>query len=174
MPMMPMQVQPSRSAIPKVLGVLAIVFSCVGLLGSAIWCFGPLSDLELNRDSDLGAIKTWLLVWMALSLGVFVIELVGGILAVQYKRSGLTALTYYAIAALALIVVDVILTNVLIPSHYQRQGGDDGVWFSVRTMHLVFSFMAAPWPIVALALSRNARARDACNAGAMQQATAVF
>jgi hypothetical protein len=34
--------------------------------------------------------------------------------------------------------------------------------------------MAAPWPIVALALSRNAKAKEACSAGAMQQATSVF
>lgn len=166
---------PQRSGIPRVLGVLAIIFSCFGLLGSAIWAFGPLSDIKEYGASDLDPIKTWLYVWMLLSAGVFVLHLIAGIYAVQYKLTGLKLMTIYAVAALALILIDVVLVNVLIPSRYQYDTrGDDGVWFSVRTMHLVFSGMAAPWPIIALALARNGRAQEACNAGALQQVQNVF
>lgn len=157
------------------LGVLAIVFCVFGLLGSLIWTFGPLEDVkkfvEIGAD-DLGAITAWLYVWLLLSVGLFVVELIGGIYAVQYRAAGLKLLTWYGIGAIALIVLDVILVNVLIPSQYRAFPGEDGVWFSVRTMHLVFSGLALPWPIIALALSRSHKAREACSGVSVQQQVA--
>lgn len=170
----PMPMKPQRSGVPRVVGVLAIIFSAFGLIGSLIWTFGPMSDAEKMHASDLDPVITWLWIWLVLSLGLFVLHLVGGILAVQYKPSGLKTLTWYAIAALALILVDVVLVNVLIPAQYRYDRSDDGVYFSVRTMHIAFSAMAAPWPIIALALVRGDKARQACSPSTAQQVQDVF
>lgn len=159
--MQPMR--PQRSGVPRVMGILAIIFACVGLAGSAIWTFGPLSDLDKHSGaSELEAVTAWLWIWMGLSAVVFVVHLIGGILSVQYKRAGLKIMTVYGIVALALAIVDCVLVVVLMPEKYRSNGGADDLWFSVATMHIFFEVMALPWPITALALANGARAKEAC------------
>jgi hypothetical protein len=173
--MPPMPVRPTRSAVPRVVGILAIIFASIGLMGSLIWAYGPMSDIyDWNLEGELGSIITWLWVWMGLSVVVFVVHLVGGIQAIRYKRSGLRLLTVYAIAALALALVDAVLVYALMPSRIE---GVDGFWrtheevrFSISTMHAVFSGMALPWPIVVLALVNGARAKEACGTPTAQAA----
>ncbi len=165
--MAPRPTGPPRSAIPRVIGVLAIVFSCFGLIGSAIWALGPLSDLDRLEHwagvTGLGPITAWLWIWFGLSILIFLLHLIAGILAVQYKRSGLTLMAIYGIGAIVLGVADLVLVYLLIPERYHRNSQNvDDVWFTAGVMHIIFEVMALPWPIIAFFLARSAKARKAC------------
>ena len=153
---------PRRSAIPKVIGILAIVFSVIGVGGSAIWTFGPMSDIKsYGLEPEMGSMVTWLLLWFVISFGLFVVHLLGGIFAIQYKPLGLRLLGIYAISAITLVVVDLILNFALMPSHFENGAHD--IRFSVTVMRTAFECMAAPWPIIVLVLSKSRRAKAACN-----------
>ncbi|MBS1117886.1 MAG: hypothetical protein H6Q90_114 [Deltaproteobacteria bacterium] len=143
---------------PRIAGILAIVFSGLGIFGSAIWAFGPLSDIgRWDSAGELGAISTWLWLWFALSLGLFGAHLTGGILACMYKTSGLRLLNVYAIGALVLIVTDILLGFTLLPSHASHR-----IRESVTYMRVIFDILATPWPIVVLCLVNARGARAAC------------
>ena len=164
MPSMPLspyaQYLATRSAIPKVIGILAICFASVGALGSGIWTFGPLEDLtRWDHDHVWGAMQTWLLVWGGLSVAVFALHLVSGIMSLLYRPSAPRLVTIYAIAALALLVVDLILVNVLAPSGGARHSA---IADSVCAMHMVYCGLAFPWPVVAVILMNTKGAKRAC------------
>lgn len=152
---------PPRSAIPKVVGILAIIFSAFGLFGSVIWTVGPLSDIHMwDVGSELSQMTTWMYLWMVLSIGLFVVHLIGGIFAIQYKPGGLRLLGIYATSAIVLVVVDIILDFALV-AHLEGHRGRE-IQFSVSTMRIIFEGMAAPWPIIVLALTKSRRAKQAC------------
>jgi hypothetical protein len=171
--MQPVPLAPRRSAVPRVVGVLAFICAVIGLGMSFIWWFGPLDDVKRWDDrGELGGVVTWLHVWMAISGVLFLVHLIGGIVAVQYKRSGLKLLTIYSIAAIALAILDVVLCIALVPKRFDSYEYGD-LWFSVVTMHIAFSVMALPWPITTLALVNGARAKEACGQST-QKAADVF
>src|SRR5258708_5547389 len=79
----------ARSKIPKVVGILAIIFSSVGFLTATI-PLGMLDDMRLHHLtwSDLGSYASWIIVWLVLGLAVSGVHLAGGISALRYRRSG--------------------------------------------------------------------------------------
>jgi hypothetical protein len=148
------QLAPTRSGIPRVIGILAIIFSCMGAAGSLLFTLGPIADLNRHRD-ELGFIMTWVYLWAGISFGLFVLHLVGGILAVTYRTIGLRLLTGYAVAALVLIVLDLVLLNGFAPDLYR-------VKKSLAFPRTVFDLMALPWPVIVLALVNGRRAKQSC------------
>ena len=150
-----------RSAIPKVVGILAIIFSVLGIGGSLLWSLGPMSDIRSwGYADDLSQLVLWMYVWLAISFVLFGVHLVGGILALQYKAGGLQMLGIYASSAIVLVVVDIILEFALAPHLEGRHAGD--MRFSVTVMRLVFDGLALPWPIIVLSLIKSRRAKQAC------------
>lgn len=147
---------PARSAIPRTIGILAIIFACIGLGGSILFSLGPLSDVVRWRDDaeQLGFIVTWLYLWAALSMVLFVLHLVGGILACTYRPIGLRLLTAYAVGALILVVLDLVLLNGYVSGWRFRE--------SLTIPRSIFALVALPWPIVVLALVNGRRAKQAC------------
>jgi hypothetical protein len=155
---------PPRSAIPRVIGILATIFSVFGGLFMAVWTFGPLSDLSKHHLLEqMSNLVSWFYACAALSVVVFGLHLSGGIMAIVYKFTGLRLLTLYAVLAILLVIADVILVLVLMPDHIEgRAGLTLDIRFSVTTMRIVFDALALPWPVVVLALANNPRARAAC------------
>jgi hypothetical protein len=153
-PYYPQLAPPPRSGIPRVIGILAIVFSCMGAAGSLLFTLGPIADLDRHREA-LGFIMTWVYLWAGISFGLFVLHLVGGVLAVMYRSIGLRLLTGYAVAAIVLIVLDLILLNGFAPDVYR-------VKKSLVFPRTVFDLMALPWPILVLALVNGRRAKQSC------------
>jgi len=154
-PYYPQLAPPSRSGIPRVVGILAIIFSCMGAAGSLLFSAGPLSDLHRHRD-ELGFIITWVYLWAGISALLFVLHLVGGIFAVMYRSIGLRLLTGYAVAAIVLVVLDLVLLNGFAPDVYR-------VKKSLAFPRTVFDVMALPWPILVLVLVNGRRAKQACS-----------
>lgn len=149
------QTTPRRSAIPRVVGILAIIFACVGAGFSVIFTLGPLSDIRRWSDAEsLGFVVTWLYLWAAISFALFALHLVGGVMACSYRAIGLRLLTAYAVAAIALVIIDVILMN-----GYVSNGR---LYDSLTMPRTVFALFALPWPVVVLALVNNGRAKRAC------------
>jgi hypothetical protein len=155
---------PVRSAIPRVIGILATVFAVVGALFMAVWTFGPLSDLSGHHLLDkMSGMVSWFYACAALSVVVFGLHLAGGIFAIVYRFTGLRLLTLYGVLAILLVIADAILVIVLMPDHIEgRAGLTSDIRFSVTIMRIVFDGLALPWPIVVLALANTPRARAAC------------
>jgi hypothetical protein len=147
---------PPRSMIPRVIGILAIIFSMFGMGASLLWSYGTLHDVHrFALEGRLGFVTSWLYLWAVLSGILFLVHLGGGILACMNKLSGLRLLTGYAVGALVLLVIDMVILNGFVTGKRSFE--------SITAPRIVFSALAAPWPIVVLALVNGRRARAACS-----------
>ncbi|HTR50775.1 MAG TPA: hypothetical protein VMJ10_08725 [Kofleriaceae bacterium] len=146
----------TRSAIPRVVGVLATVFAVVGLCATGLWTWGSLEDLGHHHRHDWDSVKTWLWVWGGLSVVVSALHLTGGLSALLYRRRAPRFMTAYAVAALVLVVADVAILIALWPAS-SRHLAD-----SVQIPHFVFDGLAWMWPTVVLVLMNTRRAKQAC------------
>jgi len=155
----PAPLPPRRSGTPRVIGILAIVFACLGLLVSITMTAGPMSDLDRWNISvsSLGVVGVWLYASMFLSLAVFALHLVGGIAAVRYRPSAPRLMTIYGVAAIALAVADLVVPMCGMAGH---MGGR--VFDSVVIPRIGYAIIALPWPIIALAMMNTRGAREAC------------
>jgi hypothetical protein len=156
--------QPRRSAIPRVVGILAIIFASFGLLGTLGITFGGEDDLkrlDVTRQL-LGSFGTWVYVAGGLGVLLFAIHLTAGIQAVRYAPSAPRWMTIYGVFALVLLAADVGISMATFP---------EGQGFLRRALyeHFVYpriglAVLALPWPIVALALINQRSARLSCGA----------
>lgn len=152
---------PRRSAIPKVIGIVAIVFAPIGLGLSALFLFGPLSDMSRwDHAHRWGAETAWLYGWGVLSLFLFGLHLTAGILSVRCAPSAPRIVLMYAIGAIALAVIDVPLLFALAP--HANGGRDLDIRESVIYPRLVFDVLALVWPTIALPLMMSRGAKAAC------------
>lgn len=139
-----------RSSIPLVTGILAIVFSLVGIASSALFTFGPLSDLRHSESAS--TVTTWLATWLVVSGVLFLVHLLGGALSCGYRPAGRPMLVGYAIGALVLAAIDLVMVVTL----------DDGsrrFRTSVLRPHLIYSAIACVWPVIVLVLMKLRGAR---------------
>lgn len=156
-PVGPYRPPQSRSAIPRVVGILAIVFAPIGLLYTLAITYGPKDEfhwLEITQE-ELGFFGTWLDVSLIIGVALFVLHLVAGIAAVSYRRSGPPLLSAYAIAALLLVVADVAIA-------LSAPISDSLVHSELVLPRVFLQVFALPWPIIALILINQRSARSAC------------
>ena len=148
-----------RSGIPKVVGILAIVFASLGLLVTLVIPWGIHEELPkhgLTTDA-LGTFWTWTKIWIALSVGLFGLHLTGGILAVYYARRAPLLLTIYGALALALAIAGIVLSMTTFPSGLSTEAFDDTAGPGIG-----LAVLSVPWPIVVLALINQRSARRSC------------
>jgi hypothetical protein len=93
---------------------------------------------------------------MAISFVLFAVHLTGGIMASMYKPLGLRLLTGYAVGALVLIGIDLVISVGFVSGRRWRE--------SITYPRLVFNLIAVAWPIVVIALVNTRRAKAACSA----------
>ena len=148
-----------RSSIPKVVGILAIVFASLGLLVALVMPWGITDELpKLALTTDvLGTFWTWTKIWTALSIGLFGLHLAGGILAACYARRAPLLLTLYGALALALAIADVVLSVTTFPSGLSTE-----VFDNTAGPRIALAVVSVPWPIVVLALINQRSARQSC------------
>ena len=146
----------AHSVLPRVTGIIAIVFACIGLMFTFASAFG--FQAEAGKYDELGAFGDWQMWYLAPGLLVFALHLIGGILCTLYKRKGPNWLTAYGILALLLIIVDVIITVKSIP------GGTRGPMFEdLAAPRLGLALFGFVWPIVVLVLINDGKSRGSCN-----------
>jgi hypothetical protein len=148
-----------RSAKPKVIGILAIIFASFGLLSAAV----PLGmEDEMRRHhvtwSSLGAYGTWLGIWVVRSLVISGLHLAGGIQAVRYRSSGPRLLTIYGVLALVLIAVDLAASVLTFGGSFGSRAFEDLVM-----PRFGLDILALAWPIVVLAVINTRSARQSCH-----------
>jgi len=147
----------TRSAIPKAVGMLAIIFASIGAMSSAVFTWGPLTDMsKWAVDNGWHTIRVWLYVWAFASCGLFALHVVAGVFAIMYRPAAPRLVSIYAIAAILLAVTDLVFALAIAPStgSHLRE--------SVTISHALFSAIALPWPIIALLLMNTAAAKRAC------------
>lgn len=155
----PAPMPPRRSGTPRVIGILAIIFACLGLLMSIVMIVGPMSDLD-RWDipvSSLGVAGTWLYISMFGALAVFVLHLLGGVAAVRYQPSAPRQMTIYGVAAIILALGDLFIPAFGLTGHMPGR-----VFESLVLPRIGYAIIALPWPIVALAMMNTRGAREAC------------
>ena len=106
-----------KSAIPKVVGILAIVFASLGLL-TATMPLGMFEDIDvyIAAAGPIDAYLMWLLVSSLLGLALFGVHLTAGILSVRYSARAPRWITLYGVAAIVLAVLDVVVSVLTFPN----------------------------------------------------------
>jgi hypothetical protein len=149
-----------RSSIPKVIGILAIVFSGLGLIGTLAVTFGMDDDLRkhgLTREL-LGGFGTWMQIYMVLGAALFGVHLAAGILSVKYSPAAPSWMTFYGVAALALLIADIAISEATFPSGLGREE----VYEDFVYPRIGLAVLALAWPIIVLSMMNQRSARMAC------------
>ena len=159
---------PARSSIPKVMGILMIIFAGLGLLFSlAGMAAAAAQDVSRLTPVEVGRLKLFNLVSHLSGLAAGGLHLAAGTLAVVYHRAAPLWSTLYAgLALLRVIVVASLYYAWLAPivtrgtSKAFSQGYGVGI--------VVGSVILAAWPVVVVALMNREAARTACSGRAHQ------
>jgi hypothetical protein len=148
---------PRRSGIPRVIGILALVFCGIGLLVNCAMYAGMRGDARtFGVFEELGFYGTWITISFVFGFLVFALHLVAGIAATAYKRSAPALITAYAVLAIASVVGDMLVVTFAFPDALQPYQADLG------QSRLGLAVIALPWPIVALVLMNLRGAKRAC------------
>lgn len=147
----------TRSAIPRVLGILAIIFSTIGLLFSLVQTVGTHSDISALRleASELGSFGDWITAYLVFAILVFALHLTAGVLSVRYSPRSIKWMNGYAISALLLAVANISITAATYPELLKITDGHMG--------RIFLDVCALPWPIVVLSLMNLQRTQEACS-----------
>jgi hypothetical protein len=140
---------------PSRIGTFAILFACIGLLDVA---FTASSIGELRYDPDLDGAVVWMYVWVAASIALFGLQLVGGVLARRYRPAAIGVLTIYGLAAILLIVGDLVVMN----TWHRRPGLS---WELTSGLRRIVDVLALPWPILVTVLVHSQGTKAAFETG---------
>lgn len=150
---------PSRSSIPRVIGIIAIVFSVLGVLMNvgmyAAYSEAMRSARHFGLSGEVGALDTWVTISFVLGFLIFVLHLAGGITATLYKRVAPLLISIYAVVALLAVTGDLVVALAFSPD-------DSRLLREAAQSRLGFAVLALPWPIVALVLMNLRGAKQAC------------
>jgi hypothetical protein len=158
------QHQPQRSAIPKVIGILMIIFASIGLLGGLLGLAGG-GNADLFRG--VPEYKTWRTVELLLTvvgLGIAGLELYAGVRALGYKSNAVRLAKTYAIIAMTVVIVNVILVFAWAKPMLVKAMGDLGPQVSAifGVVMIVISIFGLAWPTIVLILMTRPAAKAAC------------
>jgi hypothetical protein len=152
---------PRRSSIPRVIGILAIVFAGLGILGSLAITLGVDEDMRKygGTREAFGEFGTWTAVYLWLAAVLFAVHLTAGIQSVRYAASAPLWMTIYGALAIALVVLDIAVSVATFPHLASQQ-----IWEDLVYPRIGLAVLALPWPIVALVMMNQRSARLACAA----------
>jgi hypothetical protein len=149
-----------RSAIPKVVGILMIIFASLGIIVGLYHVATAGVAAEALDEPRLGRFIRWSKVLALVGLSISVLHLVGGIRAVTYRANAPRLAITYAIVNMAFIVLNAIITYAMLLA---IAGGRSEVPSSVMGVGVVMgSIISMAWPIVVLSLMTRPRAKEAC------------
>jgi hypothetical protein len=156
-----------RSAIPKVIGILMIIFGSLALLSNLV-------GQVLPADPNLSSIPAWKefdrvsKLLGLVQLPVSFLQLFTGIMLVKYKAIGpKLALVYGVLAAVHTIVNLIILQGVMKPamdSAFEKMGGGSmkGMGAMVGFGMILGGIIGLAWPTLILILTQRRNAKAAC------------
>jgi hypothetical protein len=154
---------PKRSAIPRVIGILMIVFAGLGLLVSLV----ALSQESINtagmhgdmRDK-LDTLKSYESIDELLGLLFSVFHLIAGIQLVRYHKSGPKLAIAYAVGKIIYTVVGFVLVFAwLMPA---LEGAPAAVRSAFGFAFIFMGIFQLAWPVIVWALVSRPQAKAAC------------
>jgi hypothetical protein len=180
----PRPMPPRRSAIPKVIGILMIIFGSFGILGALVGSMlsgvfdGDMRMIERQAPELYSAVKdmqSFETTMRMVGFPLAVIELVGGIMCLKYHPKAPTVAVIYAvISGLVTLINTVVVYSVFKPavSKAIEIGGSGarvvGEAFSFgMTIGLIFgALLTIAWCLVVGILMSRPAAKAACQAQA--------
>lgn len=156
----------NRSPIPKVIGILMIIFASLAMLANLV-------GLANSSNPALDHLEAWRtfervsVIMGLIQLPISVFQLVTGIWLVKYKAGApKLALIYGLLAAVHTIANAVIVFGFVKPAleaAMKGLGGMNGMMSNVIGASVVFgSIIGLAWPIVILTLTSRPSAKAAC------------
>lgn len=152
-----------RSAIPKVIGILMIIFASLGLLGTLINLGGgtTMPHGGSHRFNDaFDTLKSFQMITGVIGLFIGVIHLVGGIQCVRYARNAPMLAKVYGVFAIVAIVVEMSLMYAWLMPMFD--GAPAGFKSFFGFLMLFGAIIGCAWPTIVLALMTRPSAKEAC------------
>jgi hypothetical protein len=153
-----------RSSIPKVVGILMIVFSSLGLLFTLLALASAGGGKDYQGMQDLPAFKTlntMQLVFNALGVGIGILHLVAGISAVRYKASAPKLAMSYAVLNIVTTIAYLVMVFAWLKPALEKAGFPEA-GSVVGGVLLVSGVLSVTWPVIVLVLMSRPSARAAC------------
>jgi hypothetical protein len=158
----PMQQQ--RSSIPKVMGILMIVFASLGLLFTLPSLGGPKGAEELNGIAEWDKLVQFVKIFAFMDLGIGALHLFAGIRLVGYKKNGPMLAYIYAILRIVASIVSLAVVYAwLVPAldKLDTPGVQDAKTI-IGGLFVFSAVISSIWPTLILILVSRRGSRDAC------------
>jgi hypothetical protein len=152
--------QQARSAIPKVVGILMIVFASLGLLQSVISMIQAELVGETFHGHEMQTFAHVSLVFGLLDLGIGVLHLAAGLRSVGYKESAPRLTMLYGVLKIVTTIGLLVVTYAFM--RRALTGADDTESAIVGFGFIVAGIFYMAWPIVAMSLMSRPSAKAAC------------
>jgi len=158
------QAQAPRSAIPKVIGILMIIFGSIGLLSGLV----GLASGSNDQFGDIPAFKTFERVSSVFNVvGLFLsgMQLFVGLKCLGYKSNAPSlAKVYGGLAMLVTLVNAVVMFGWLKPALSDMVGDElgGGVGALIGVVFMFTTILGLAWPTVIIALMSRPSAKAAC------------
>ena len=157
-----------RSAIPKVIGILMIIFGSIGLLGGVIGLAGSGMNNAMFRDvPELSTYRTVEMLLSVVGLTMAGFQLYAGVRAVGYKANAPGIAKAYAIAAIVIVIASLVINMAVLAPMMARAmdaAGMHGMGGFIGGFTLIISLFGLAWPIIVLTLMTRPTAKAACTA----------
>ncbi|MFH2005180.1 MAG: hypothetical protein ABI333_01205 [bacterium] len=159
---------PLRSAIPKVMGILMIIFGSLGLLSALINLASGGGGLGMQSREVARAfqeMKQFQMIANLIGLPMAVLQLMAGIWAVKYKRHAQLLSNTYAGLSIAQVIGSLILVySWLMPVLERELPGHAGenVKAMITLVFVIGGVIGMVWPVLILILMNRPNAKVAC------------
>jgi hypothetical protein len=149
-----------RSGIPKVMGILMIIFASIGLLLSLIGLAGNSANASMARE--IPQLKTWAtlsMVFGVIGIGVSALHLFAGVRAVGYKANAPKLAVTYGIVNIANNLIQGILVFAWLKPALSKFPGAAETMGAFLTIGIIIAII---WPTIVLVLMTRPAAKAAC------------
>lgn len=161
------QQQAPRSAIPKVIGILMIIFASLGLLGSLISVLGGGGNDAMFRD--IPELKTWHTIEKlmgAVGLAIGGLHLYTGVRAVGYKTNAPGFAVVYSLVAMVVVILNAVLVfawiKPIMEKAFAGMPGGEMVSGMFGPIVIFTTLIGLAWPILVMILMTRPTAKAAC------------
>jgi hypothetical protein len=151
-----------RSAIPKVMGILMIVFASLGLLGTLRTLVG--SSVPTEVYAMVPELATWRTIELLLGLiglGVGFLHLLAGVRAVAYRDVAPNLAVAYATVSIITTLIGSTMVYVYLRPMLGELVGNE-VASVAGPMMIATNLVMLAWPVIVLILMTRPSARAAC------------